>query len=442
MLFCRLPFIKGRGVFTTKPIEKGEFLFEYRGNLTTVDPGFNEIDASNDDKSLGRLVNDDENDSNSIVKRIMVGGLPHLCFYAKRTISEGEEVTFTYFKGEYDQFPWRLKEGNTDEIRPVEGNIEEERPVEDNTEEDRPVEGNLEEDRPVEGNTEEERPVEGNLEEDRPVEGNTEEERPVEGNLKEDRPLEGNTEEERPVEGNLEEDRPVEGNTEEERPVEGNIEEERPGNMDITNRSRESENEAESDPEDLEEEECDTGFKDLTATVNSMETTISKIETETNDSQRKIKELENKVTDVDRKLNEITAVIPKIIEEIISSGTLAFISPNTFEIDESVDEPMNATSTPVSTNLLQKNPECTRKRTVEDGGKKTIKILLRYSWKKSNPAGLEFLESRADVPDFSRAQDFKMNVYKEGIKRGLWLEANNIFMRVCQKIDNLHKLKK
>ncbi|XP_076088863.1 uncharacterized protein LOC143059266 [Mytilus galloprovincialis] len=269
--------------------------------------------------------------------------------------------------------------------------------------------------------------------------------------------------------------------------------------MDITNRSRESENEAESDPEDLEEdltldaiecvvkyeiqksennihkeltefrkqysnnaigelrahldevkkevnrnaEECDTGFKDLTATVNSMEITISKIETETNDSQRKIKELENKVTDVDRKLNEITAGIPKIIEEIISSGTLAFISPNTFEIDESVDEPMNATSTPVSTNLLQKKPECTRKRTVEDGGKKNNKkILLRYSWKKSNPAGLEFLESRADVPDFSRAQDFKMNVYKEGIKRGLWLEANNIFMRVCQKIDNLHKLKK
>ncbi|CAG2204699.1 unnamed protein product [Mytilus edulis] len=121
-LVRKIDDIKGRGVFTTKPIEKGEFLFEYRGNLTTVDPGFNEyafeflwnsrkcwIDASNDDKSLGRLVNDDENDSNSIVKRIMVGGLPHLCFYAKRTISEGEEVTFTYFKGEYDQFPWRLK---------------------------------------------------------------------------------------------------------------------------------------------------------------------------------------------------------------------------------------------------------------------------------------------------------------------------------------------
>ncbi|CAG2241800.1 unnamed protein product [Mytilus edulis] len=168
-----------------------------------------------------------------------------------------------------------------------------------------------------------------------------------------------------------------------------------------------------------------------------METTISKIETETNDSQRKIKELENKVTDVDRKLNEITAGIPKIIEEIISSGTLAFISPNTFEIDESVDEPTNATSTPVSTNLLQKTPECTRKRTVEDGGKKNNKkILLRYSWKKSNPAGLEFLESRADVPDFSRAQDFKMNVYKEGIKRGLWLEANNIFMRVEWKMES------
>ncbi|CAG2208382.1 unnamed protein product [Mytilus edulis] len=102
---------------------------------------------------------------------------------------------------------------------------------------------------------------------------------------------------------------------------------------------------------------------------------------------------------------------------------------NSFEIDESVDESMTVTSTPVSTNLLQKKPECTRKRTFEEGGKINNNKLLRYSWKKSNPAGLEFLENRADAPDFSRAQDFKLNVYKEGIERGLWLEANNTFMR-------------
>ncbi|CAC5418618.1 unnamed protein product [Mytilus coruscus] len=101
-------------------------------------------------KSLGRLVNDDENDSNSIVKRIIVDGLPHLCVFATKTISEGEEVTFTYFQGEYDQFPRRVKEGNTDEIRPVislgfiqEGNTEEERQVKGNTEEEKTVVSNF-----------------------------------------------------------------------------------------------------------------------------------------------------------------------------------------------------------------------------------------------------------------------------------------------------------
>ncbi|XP_052060646.1 uncharacterized protein LOC127732826 [Mytilus californianus] len=270
--------------------------------------------------------------------------------------------------------------------------------------------------------------------------------------------------------------------------------------MDITNdRSRETEHVAESDPEDLEEgvtleaidclvkyeiqksennihkeltefrkqysnnaigelrahldevkkevnrnaQGCDTGFNDLTATVNSMETTISQIETESKGSKRKIQELEKKVTDIDRKFNDITAGIPKIIEDIITSGTLAFMPTNSFDIDESVDEPMTIMSTPVSmsTNLITEHAEDTsQKRAVDEGVKKTKKkLLLRWSWKKSNPAGLEFLESRIDLPDFSRAQDFKLKVYKEGIQRGLWIEATHTFVRVCTKIDNLHK---
>ncbi|CAC5401993.1 unnamed protein product [Mytilus coruscus] len=278
--------IQGRGVFTTKQFEKGEFMFEYRGNLTTVDPGFNEyafefiwnsrkcwIDASIDDKSLGRLVNDDENDSNSIVKRII--------------------------------------EGNTGEERPVEGNIEEERPVQLSTRWKQP---------------------------------------------------------------------------------------------------------------------------------------FHKSKQKARAAKKKIQELEKKVTDIDRKFNDITAGIPKIIEDIITSGTLAFMPTNSFDIDESVDEPMPNMSTPVSmsTNLITEHAEGTsQKRAVDEGVKKIKKRLLsRYSWKNSNPAGLEFLESRIDLPDFSRAQDFKLKVYKEGIQRGLWIEATHTFVRVCTKIDNLHKQKK
>lgn len=70
---------------------------------------FSRIDASEEDGSLGRLVNDDEKDSNSVVKRVIVDGKPRLCFFASKNIGKGEEVTFTYFQGEYDQFPWREK---------------------------------------------------------------------------------------------------------------------------------------------------------------------------------------------------------------------------------------------------------------------------------------------------------------------------------------------
>ncbi|CAG2242309.1 unnamed protein product [Mytilus edulis] len=85
---------------------------------------------------------------------------------------------------------------------------------------------------------------------------------------------------------------------------------------------------------------------------------------------------------------------------------------------------MTLMSTPVSTNLITENGECTRKRAVDEGVKKANKnFLFRWSWKKSNLAGQEFLESRVDVPDFSKAHDFKLN--KEGIQRALWIEAAN-----------------
>lgn len=67
------------------------------------------IDACKEDGSLGRLVNDEEKNSNANVKKVVVDGHPHLCFFSKRLIKEGEEVTFAYFKGPYDEFPWRLK---------------------------------------------------------------------------------------------------------------------------------------------------------------------------------------------------------------------------------------------------------------------------------------------------------------------------------------------
>ncbi len=64
---------------------------------------FYSIDASHDDGSLGRLVNDDKK-SNAKMLKIEVNSNPHLCLFAIKNISEGQEITFDY--GGAD-LPWR-----------------------------------------------------------------------------------------------------------------------------------------------------------------------------------------------------------------------------------------------------------------------------------------------------------------------------------------------
>ncbi|XP_055080972.1 uncharacterized protein LOC129456606 [Periophthalmus magnuspinnatus] len=64
------------------------------------------VDASREDGSLGRLVNDDHLNPNSKMKIIRVDGRPHLCLFALKDISPGEEITYNY--GDSD-WPWRSK---------------------------------------------------------------------------------------------------------------------------------------------------------------------------------------------------------------------------------------------------------------------------------------------------------------------------------------------
>lgn len=63
------------------------------------------IDASAEDGSLGRLL-DDDTKPNSKMKKIVVDGVPHLCLFAITDINEGQEITFDYGG---DDLPWRSK---------------------------------------------------------------------------------------------------------------------------------------------------------------------------------------------------------------------------------------------------------------------------------------------------------------------------------------------
>ncbi|KAI3365063.1 hypothetical protein L3Q82_010179 [Scortum barcoo] len=120
---------KGRGVFSCCHFQQGDFLVEYRGEVITHHEHENRqrvyhdalkifmfefrfdgkqlcVDAAKEDGSLGRLVNDEHVNPNSKMKTIKVDGKPHLCLFALKDISPGEEITYNY--GDFD-WPWRCK---------------------------------------------------------------------------------------------------------------------------------------------------------------------------------------------------------------------------------------------------------------------------------------------------------------------------------------------
>ncbi|CAL8291717.1 unnamed protein product [Gadus morhua 'NCC'] len=118
--------VKGRGVFTIGSFSKGDFIVEYRGDLINdgeaqkrriYNPACSGflftfkwggktwcIDASREDGSFGRLVNDDHRHPNARMKRIDFAGSTHLCLFALKDIKEGEEIAYNY-GGE--DCPWR-----------------------------------------------------------------------------------------------------------------------------------------------------------------------------------------------------------------------------------------------------------------------------------------------------------------------------------------------
>ncbi|XP_042612413.1 uncharacterized protein LOC109073813 isoform X2 [Cyprinus carpio] len=125
--------VKGRGLFAKGSICKGDFVVEYRGDIIsdaelqrrrkryhTSSAAFMFefkwrgktwcIDASREDGSFGRIVNDDHKHPNCKMKKIDVNGQPHLCLFALNDIKEGEEISYDY-RGE--DYPWRTQMTST-----------------------------------------------------------------------------------------------------------------------------------------------------------------------------------------------------------------------------------------------------------------------------------------------------------------------------------------
>ncbi|XP_052466289.1 uncharacterized protein LOC128021339 isoform X32 [Carassius gibelio] len=133
---------KGRGVFATELIYRGDFVVEYRGKLLSpqqaeLQTEYNEsakvflfdfqwksktwcIDACEEDSSLGRLVNDDHRRPNCKMKTIKVNETPHLCLFAVRDITAGEELTYNYGDSNW---AWRAQQVNKDVLPSVKPEI-------------------------------------------------------------------------------------------------------------------------------------------------------------------------------------------------------------------------------------------------------------------------------------------------------------------------------
>ncbi|XP_034027942.1 uncharacterized protein LOC117512090 [Thalassophryne amazonica] len=124
---------KGRGLFTLESIEPNTFVVEYRGNIFPLKELSKEkcgdtlnnyvfeflwkdeywcIDASKEDGTFGRLVNDDHRNPNCKLRKIIYEGKPHVCLFALKKIYPGDEITFDYGESSY---PWRSN-NSSDEL--------------------------------------------------------------------------------------------------------------------------------------------------------------------------------------------------------------------------------------------------------------------------------------------------------------------------------------
>lgn len=64
------------------------------------------VDASKEDESLGRLVNDNHKSPNAKMKKMVVENRPHLCLFAIAQIKKGDEIEYDYGDSNW---PWREK---------------------------------------------------------------------------------------------------------------------------------------------------------------------------------------------------------------------------------------------------------------------------------------------------------------------------------------------
>ena len=125
---------KGKGIFTKGPFKRGDFVVEYCGDLLTREEAKirehlyrkdesmgsymyyfdwrNQkmcVDATNDNGRLGRIINHSKTSPNLKSEVFTHKDKPHIVFFAKSNIEQGQELLFDYGdrnKDSLKNFPW------------------------------------------------------------------------------------------------------------------------------------------------------------------------------------------------------------------------------------------------------------------------------------------------------------------------------------------------
>lgn len=140
-------------------------------------------------------------------------------------------------------------------------------------------------------------------------------------------------------------------------------------------------------------------------------------------------DLENRLPAIEEKLcKSVDAKVATIVEDVLVRGSFSFI-------------PVPSTSTSEVTTPNTQEPPAKRKcaLTPADPAEPKKFVQKKYSWKKDNPRGEEFIIEKCAAVQYRRAQHIKELIYDQGVKEHIWEDSDNMFLKVSMKVDNVCK---
>ena len=177
--------------------------------------------------------------------------------------------------------------------------------------------------------------------------------------------------------------------------------------------------------------------------------TSNKVENVKKEMQDAFKECGSKIQEAMKKeinameeriITRMETKITSMVEDAVSKGSFSFVPFDSSLLTDLDGPAAKKQCTGVSE---EPNDDLEIRPVTPTLPKETIKskssTTKKYSWKKDNPEGEEFIAEKCAAVQYRRAQHVKESIYCKGIKEGLWNESDEMFLKVSMKIDSICK---